>query len=153
MPKLLLTRENVHYHKECIAKLTPETKRTFGTLDAHGMICHLIFTKRMSLGEIKVEDLSNRFTRKILRKIVFEWLTTWPGGKVKAPIDVTPKPENDFETDKQRLLDYLDTFLDALDERPTDETINPALGSTPISYWSRIHGMHMNHHFRQFQID
>ena len=153
MPKLLLNPENVSYHKECVSKLTPDSERKFGSLDAHGMLCHLLSAMQMSLGEIEVADESKPILRSIMRKFAFEWVTTWPGGKIKAPVKLTPTPEDEFEADKQKLLDYFDKFLVALEERPDELTVNPALGPTTIRYWSRIHGMHMNHHFRQFGID
>jgi hypothetical protein len=152
MSKLFLTRESVPYHRNCLENLSQETPRTFGTLDAHGMMCHLIFTMQMSLGEVEVEDKSKPILRNIVRKVAFEWVTTWPGGKIKAPIDVTPKPTHEFNEDRERLFGYFDLFLDALDERPDEKTINPGLGPTTIRYWSRIHGRHNSHHFRQFGI-
>jgi hypothetical protein len=152
LAKLLLNPENASYHKECISKLTPDTERTFGTLTAHGLLTHLIFAIQMSMGEVDVPDQSKPFVRFFMRKFAFEWVTTWPGGKIKGPTELTPTPEKTFDADKQRLLDYIDTFLAALEQRPDDRTIHPMLGSTTIRYWSRIHGLHMNHHFRQFGI-
>jgi Protein of unknown function (DUF1569) len=153
MAKHFLTRENIDYHIHALSELTADTPRQFGTMTAHEMLRHLRYSKEMSMGEVQVQDESTPIVRALMRKFIFEWVTTWPGGKVKAaPSMDFPTSEYDFDEERQKLIDTMHRFLEVLEKSPDKKTMNPMLGATTIRYWSRIHGLHMNHHFRQFGI-
>lgn len=147
------TREHAAHYRDRIGRLAPDAPPRFGTLSPTEMLAHLRFTFALSLGEESARDQSNLLTRTLIRWIFFHLVTTWPGGVIKAPPAFTPEPAGEFEAERIRLLDAMDRFLDALDREPDRRTLSPLLGPVTLRYWSRIHGIHLRHHLRQFGID
>jgi len=132
-----------------IAKVQPDSPRQWGELDPAGMMAHLRRSIEISLGEVEVEDISN-FLMRTVGKISFLYLLPWPKGKIKAPSQFTPPPEGDLESERARLSEAMDRFLEDLRNNPARRTRNPAMGMLTLRTWSRVHGLHFDHHLRQF---
>ncbi len=135
---------------EKLKNITADTQPQWGKLNPPDLMRHLRFTFDLSLGKEKAEDMSNFFTRGILRLMVFHWFTNWPKGKIKAPEYFTPAAESDFETEQDQMFESAEAYLNALKTNPGEKHLSPLLGPIPISYWSRVHGVHVRHHLRQF---
>lgn len=92
-----LNRDTLKNDIDCINRLKPDSEREFGILDARGMMRHLRWTFEVSVGTPEAENLTNPIGRKLVWLLFFNWLTNWPGGKIKGPPFATPESENDFE--------------------------------------------------------
>jgi hypothetical protein len=123
-------------------------------MNAHQALRHLLRTLEISLGEFDLPQ--KRLVPAPLVPIVwilfFHLLTKWPEGKLKAPSSFVPPPDHAFEEEQKALLDALDRFVAAVKESPEKKQFTPLVGQLPLHKWSRLHGVHMNHHFRQFDL-
>lgn len=150
MPVVLLTRESLPRYRERIARITADTPRQWGTMDARRMMAHLTRSIELSLGEQKAPDNSTLLSRTLLRWLFFHVLTNWPKGKIKAPEYFSPEPEGDFAAEQARLLEALERFVAAAEAQPQRREVSELLGPTTLATWRRVHGVHMDHHLRQF---
>jgi hypothetical protein len=149
----LFTPANLDYFTDRINSITVETERLWGTMSAPKMLRHLRLAFEGSLGEMEAQDRSNFLTRTVLRYIVFHLWTNWPKGRIKVPANLTPEPEGDLDFERGKLLTAADRFLAALGEDPARPGgVHPLFGRQTVGYWSRIHGVHMDHHLRQFGV-
>lgn len=147
----LFTNETAPAFGERIERIGPGTKPLWGSMDATQLMRHLSRSFEISLGEVEVQDQSTWFSRNILWYLFFYAFTTWPKG-IKAPEVFTPAPVGDFEKEKQTLLDSMKRFLIALEHEPGRKEISPFMGPTSLRDFSRIHGVHLAHHLRQFGV-
>jgi hypothetical protein len=46
----------------------------------------------------------------------------------------------------------MNLFVDELERSPDKTGVNPGLGRIPLTKWSRVHGVHNDHHLRQFGV-
>ena len=152
MKKGPLTRESLGEHIACIKRLRPDAQPAFGMLDATGLMRHLRFAMEASIGDPETADHSKRILRVILWVLFFRIFTRWPGGKIKAPPEATPVPEHAFEDEQRLLLDVMRRFVEKLESAPEERHVNPGLGPITVRNWSRLHGVHHQHHYRQFRL-
>jgi hypothetical protein len=151
----LLTTENLEYFQEKLNALSADTPRQWGELEATRMVHHLRFVAELSLGEAKsdeIRDISWPVARTLMRWAFFHVITTWPKGKLKAPAYFTPESDDSFEDERQALLALLERFVDELETTPETRNLSPLFGRLTLTQWSRVHGVHFNHHFRQFGL-
>lgn len=147
-----LNQSTLPYFQEKIGALRADTPAKWGELDVTRMVRHLRQAVEASLGEVDVPDESTAVLRNVAYVLAFGLMTTWPKGRIKAPDYWTPPAEHDFDRERQLLLEALDRYVQTAAAEPDREGINPLLGSIPLRKWSRVHGIHFNHHFRQFGL-
>lgn len=147
-----LTRDTIEHHLASIDRLEPDSLAIFGSLDARGMLRHLRFSFEASIGEPEAEDKSIPFIRALVWVVFFNMFTKLPGGKIKAPPAVTPPAEFEFEEERRLLIEVTRRFVDKLEQAPEEKHINPGFGALTMRQWSKLHGVHNAHHFRQFQL-
>jgi len=147
-----LDRENLDYHKTCIGRLQAGTAPAWGKLTPERLCAHLSYFMGLSLGdEGELKAVMPRFLQPVMRWVFFEVITTWPKG-IKSPAFMAPPAQAAFEEERDRLLGALERFVDEMDANPERVTFSPAFGHVPLSYWGRLHGVHLNHHYRQFGL-
>lgn len=147
-----LTRDNLALFKDRFNKIVPDAAPKFGTLPPAGMFRHLQTILEMSLGQSSHPDISNWFTRNIVRPLVFDIITRWPGGKLKAPDSFTPAAQGDYEAEKVRLFQLMEEFTRLAQDHPEMKTNHALFGPVELSDWQKMHGVHFEHHFRQFGV-
>lgn len=64
----------------------------------------------------------------------------------------TPPPKGDFASEQGELIRRMNLFVDELERSPDKTGVNPGLGRIPLTKWSRVHGVHNDHHLRQFGV-
>ncbi|HNR29665.1 MAG TPA: DUF1569 domain-containing protein [Candidatus Hydrogenedentes bacterium] len=149
-----LTRETRPYFVERLQRIHSVEQRLWGTLSPEGLMRHLRTSVEISLGEgPKTPGLSIPVVRTVLRALFFHWFTKWPGGWIKAPASFTPPADADLDQEREALLGVIDRFLDAVDADAEHLAPNMLLGPQPLGYYGRIHGVHFEHHFRQYGVD
>ena len=134
-----------------LGALTPASQRKWGAMTPDELLAHLTRGFEISLGEFPVKDESTPGVRWAM-KILFFYVLPWPKGRIKAPEYFLPKPAAEFEAERAKLFAALERFVAAAAKAPERLVLNPVMG--PISYtdWQRLHGMHMDHHLRQFGV-
>jgi len=147
-----LDREHLDHHTARVNALTRETRGRWGTMDAAHMVCHLATSVARSVDDRGVRDRSIPVVRVIGRWLVFDTFTTWPKGRFKASAEFVPEPAGDFEEERRALLAAFERFVAEAAQHPTRKTISPVLGPTTMRYWTHAHGVHLNHHYRQFGL-
>jgi hypothetical protein len=147
-----LLPENVQYFKDCIAAIEKDATAKWGELNPTQLLAHLRFAVECSLGEHSPVDKSTFFTRTALRYFVFHLVTNWPQGKIKAPDYFTPQAEDEFDTEKKKLLEVIDRFIEEVQKDPNKQSVSEIFGPMTLAYQCRVHGVHFHHHFKQFGI-
>jgi hypothetical protein len=148
---IFFTAESKPLFVRRINAVTPASQRQFGSLEPVGMIRHLRLAMELSLGEANIPDTSNIFGRTIGRYVAFH-LIPWPKGKIKAPPAFTPPPEKDFDTERVLLNASIDRFIATLNREPQKVVSHPVFGAMTMTYWTRVHGKHFDHHLKQFGV-
>jgi hypothetical protein len=147
-----LDRAHLEYHRAKINALTPTSRGLWGTMDVVHMICHLRTSVALSVDDRGVIDQSIPIIRTVGRWLVFDTFTTWPRGRFKSSIQMIPEPDGSFDEEQQGLLDAFARFVAEARENPDRKTVSPILGPIPMRYWPHAHGVHLNHHYRQFGL-
>ena len=153
MNAMSLTREAADEFRNRIKELSPESDRLFGKMDVTQMMRHMRLSLDTATGKATVEDRSRPLVREVIYFTVCHVLTTWPGGRIKAPDYWTPPAEHEFDAERRLLLEAIDGFLDKLEQDPSFTTANPVLGPLDQHKWSRLMGDHFKHHLRQFGVN
>jgi len=147
-----MTEENI---EACLAKLTEDTKATWGTMSAQHMIEHLEYTYRISSGEIQDFDIAT--PEKILEK-VHETLYNYRKmpQEYDFPLATASKIEElirpDLATAKSKMLEARSEYLEFFKENPEARTKNVVFGELNKFEWSLLERKHLNHHFEQFNL-
>lgn len=152
MPVTFLTAATAGQFKERLRAIPADGQPRFGKLQPPALMRHLRKVLEVSLEEVKEPDISNIMTRSVLRYLFFHVFTNWPKGKIKAPDSFTPEPEGAFEEEREKALAAVDRFVVAQQENPARKTLSPLLGPITLAYWGRVHGIHMEHHFKQYGV-
>ena len=152
MGKPSLTAATADHFRERLAKLEPDSERRFGTLDPAAMLRHMRLACEVGAGEVEVEDESTPVVRSVMFFVITRIMTTWPGGRIKAPDFWTPPADHEFEEERTALLAAMDRFNEKLEKEPDSRAANPVLGSLSTRQWSRLTGIHFHHHLRQFGV-
>jgi len=155
MAAVQLNEDTLGYYKERLVYLKPDTKPQWGQLDAEHMLRHLTYTVELSLGEVdasEIRDIVPSFLQPLVYLFAFKLFTNWPKGKLKAPAAFLPPPQAEFSREREILIEALERFARELDRNPNRKTHSPVVGDIPLKKWSRVHGVHFDHHFRQFGL-
>ncbi len=148
-----LTRANREYFIERLGNIQSADQRQWGELTPARLMRHVNRCIEVSLGEgAPVEDKSIPVVRTVFRVLFFHLFTKWPGGKIKVPDEVTPETDAGLEDEREQLIEAIDRFLDAVDRDPERESMSLAMGPVTLRYSGHIHGVHLNHHFRQYGV-
>ena len=145
-------RANWPLLKAQLDKIGKDSKPQWGELTPPRLFRHLHYTIQVSLSEVPVPDKSTWFTRGIGRKLFFEWFTNWPKAKIKAPPNYTPTDVQELELERARLYAGVERFIDELEKNPRRQTVSELLGTLPLDYWAHVHGLHTNHHLKQYGL-
>jgi hypothetical protein len=149
MPCAVLDQATLSEFTNRVNKVNEQSRREWGALDASQMLRHLTYLIEISLGEEISADRSNFVMRSIMRPIVFSSMQ-WPKGKIKAPPDLTPKPDGDCNVERPRLLKAMSRFVETSAKLPNEVRPHPVFGPVTLTYWRRMHGKHLDHHLKQF---
>lgn len=150
MAAIDLDRTTLQRFIERVERIDEKSERLWGKFSAEAMIAHLIRSVEISLGEVEVSDESNFFIRNFLRPIVFSGFMPWPKGRIKTLPVFLAEPEGDLAAGREKLVAALKRFIEAAEADPERTVVSPAFGPRPLSGFHRMHGMHCDHHLRQF---
>jgi hypothetical protein len=129
-----------------------DSKRLWGKMSAHQMICHLSDGFRLYMGEKKVAPAGGIYPSKVLRWIALWAPMQWPHGfKTMPEIDQQAGGGTspvEFARDHRDLQSLLERFV----KQPRDFTwqAHPHFGQMSERDWMRLAYLHADHHLRQF---
>lgn len=152
MASLILTPITLPAYVQRFEHLHEHENAQWGSLTPIGMMRHIRFIVEVSLGNETVPDKSTFLTRTVLKYLFFHVMTNWPRGKIKAPENYTPEAEGSFTEERDALIEALTRFVGECTRNPNRVTISELLGPIPLEYWARVHGVHINHHLKQFGV-
>ena len=137
-----------------LGRLSPDAQRQWGKMTAHQMICHLIDSHRLPMGERKVADKSNFATRTLVKLVALRAPMQWPHGVKTVPefdqaagAGTAPSV---FERDRTQLLQVIDRFT--AEQRDFQFARHPIFGGMSEWEWMRWAYLHADHHLRQFEL-
>jgi hypothetical protein len=103
------------------------------------------------MGEKPAKDVSNWFSRSLMKWAAFWVPTKWPHG-VKTVPECDPRREgsapSDFGNDMRDLRELLGQF--ARQPRGFEFQPHPMFGQMTYDEWMRWGYLHLDHHLRQF---
>ncbi len=129
----------------------PSSRRQWGRMTPHQMLCHVSDAFRSCLGERDVRPASRWIPRRPARWLALWVPIRWPRG-VKGPPEWDPNAggsaPREFESDKAGL----EKLIDRLASSPADFQwpAHPIFGHMSQAEWLRLGYLHLDHHLRQF---
>ena len=118
-------------------------------MSAHQMLCHLLDSCRVALGEVHMTSKPGPFRFKFLRYPLVYWLP-WPKGKVPTTPEFLDTSPEEWKQQMRELDAALDRFLAAARDPGRELAPSPAFGPMSSAEWCRLMAMHFDHHLRQF---
>lgn len=152
MAKLDLNPESAEDFKGRVAQIQSDEQRQWGKMSAEEAVRHLCFMLELSLGEQQGEKLPLPMPGFLLWVLFFNWFTDWPKGRFDAPANFLPAAQDDLEAARTTCMEAIDRFVAQLERSPEQTGFSPLLGHIPLRKWARVHGVHMDHHLRQFGV-
>jgi len=129
----------------------PESRRRWGRMTAHQMICHLSDSFLAVTGRKAMSMATGPFQRTVLKWTALYAPLPWPHGvRTRPEIDqgIGGTRPSDFAADVALLEALSVQFtaeINSIDGRP-----HPIFGPMSRSDWLRWAYLHMDHHLRQF---
>ena len=149
--KSFLNRADKKEILERLSNLRPDSRRRWGRMTPHQMICHLSDSFKSRLGEKENSPANNLFTRTVVKWIALYAPTPWPHDiKTRPEMDqeIGGTPPDDFESDRLQLVALLERF--AAPEKNAEFHPHPFFGDMSEAEWMRWGYLHCDHHLRQF---
>lgn len=138
---------------ERLKKVGPESRRRWGRMSAHQMVCHLGDSFRMVTGEKPVSDATSLLQRTIVKWTALHAPLRWPSG-------IPTRPEIDQAVGGTRPVEFaadvaeLEALMDLFTARTksAEWQKHPTFGRMSEADWLRWGYLHMDHHLRQFGV-
>jgi hypothetical protein len=130
-------------------KLLPGTPaRKWGKMTVAQMLVHCTTQLRIALGELPAQSQGLWIMRTSLGKKIGLGNMPWPKGSAtpqEMNVDRNTFTPAEFDTEKSRLLKYLESARSAESLKP-----HPFFGPLSKQEWARLIYKHVDHHLKQF---
>ena len=131
--------------------IRPTSRRKWGSMSPHQMVCHLADGYRMYMGEKPVAPADLRVPRAIIKWVAIWAPVPWLHGFPTAPeLDqqIGGTPPAVFDADLRELQALIERFT----HLPHDFHYqpHPHFGALSEREWMRLGYLHPDHHLRQF---
>ena len=137
-----------------LRRVKVDSKRLWGKMTPHQMICHLNDSFKSVIGEREVAgDKSNLLTRTVVRWLALYAPLKWPHGVPTMPENDQEQggtPPEDFKRDLEALAAMVERVTSA--ERDFQWRPHPLFADMSERDWMRWGYLHMDHHLRQFGL-
>lgn len=135
-----------------VERLTPTSRREWGTMTPPEVLCHLADAFHGVLGEREMSDgNSNWFVRTVVKTLAIHTTMPWPQGVPTRPeIDTHLKGTQPgvFERDRAEVIALIQRFASP----ETHYVAHPAFGRMTRQEWLLWGFGHVDHHMRQFGV-
>src|SRR5262245_49045917 len=98
---------------ERLNNVRPDSRRQWGRMTPHQMICHLSDSFKSRFGEKENSSVSNLFTRTAMKWFALYAPLPWPHGVNTMPEmdqEIGGTPPDDFQRDLQQLVKLIERF-------------------------------------------
>lgn len=131
-----------------INKLTPQSSARWGKMNVAQMLAHCSLPLEVVMGQ---RILKSNVIQKLIFPLFKSILYNDKPYKHGLPTDklyITTGKEKNFEPEKQKLIDLLNSFSEssAIIEK------HPVFGKLTKEQWSKATWKHLDHHLRQFWV-
>lgn len=138
---------------ERIAALQPGSKARWGRMSAHQMLCHLVDSYRVPMGEKSASPATGVLQRTLIKWVALYVPLHWPKGvptrpEIEQGVGGTPPVE--FERDRDELVGLIRRFTNP--RRDFQWHAHPMFGMMSDSEWQRWGYLHADHQLRQFGV-
>jgi hypothetical protein len=136
---------------ERLSNLQPDSRRRWGRMTPHQMVCHLSDSFKAGLGEKANSSVSNLFKRTVAKWVALYAPLPWPHNVKTMPEmdqEIGGTPPDEFGRDRRQLVTLIERFT-----APTSDILfhpHPYFGDMSESQWMRWGYLHCDHHLRQF---
>ena len=129
-----------------INAVTADLQPKWGKMNAEKMLCHLVHSMRMGVGELPVKAVKLPIRYTPIRQLMI-YVLPFPKGAPTAR-ELMPSNPLEIEESKRELARLFRTFgeLASLKEWPE----HPAFGPIGKRGWGVLSWRHLDHHLRQF---
>jgi len=136
-----------------LRSLLPDSPRRWGRMSPHQVICHMIDSTRVALGDLTVSRVDTYLNRTLVKWIALQLPIPWPSGiRTRPEIDQVlgggTRPA-DFASDVTSLEALTKRFIA---ERDFAGRVHPIFGAMSHEEWHRWGYLHLDHHLRQFGV-
>ncbi|HEX2834139.1 MAG TPA: DUF1569 domain-containing protein [Thermoanaerobaculia bacterium] len=131
---------------ERVQKITPDSRATWGKMNAEQMLTHLVQAMRMAIGELACEPKKLPIRFPPLRELIV-YVLPWPKGSPTAP-ELIPSNSESIDDSKRELARLADAFAGYKGAWPE----HPAFGRLSRGAWGVLVRRHIDHHLRQFGV-
>jgi hypothetical protein len=138
---------------ERLSNVRSDSRRRWGRMTSHQMICHLSDSFKFTFGEKDNSSASNLFTRTVVKWIALYAPLPWPRGvKTRPEMDQETggTPPDDFEPDRRQLVALIERFI--APAKDVEFPPHPLFGDMSEAEWMRWGYLHCDHHLRQFGV-
>lgn len=133
--------------RDRVARLSPESRGSWGKMSAPQMVCHLAESLKMALGDLACVPKKVPIRYPPLKQFII-YVAPFPKGVPTAPELIARSPQA-WQADVAELQRLIDRFVTRGSERaPWPE--HPAFGKLSRRAWGVLVYRHMDHHLRQF---
>jgi hypothetical protein len=148
VPHTLWNPQDRRSLEERLARLRPEARGSWGSLDAPRMVCHVTDAVLSATGDIACTPKRSPLRFPVINSLVMFYLP-WPKSAPTAPELLSRAPQA-WEEEVARFS----AALDALSKRPKAGTwpVHVAFGRLSGSQWGRLLYRHTDYHFKQFGV-
>jgi hypothetical protein len=137
-----------------LARLTPDSRRRWGRMSAHQMLCHLCDSFRVMTGERAAKPTSGMAV--MLHRTIVKWIALWT--PVRWPPGIPTMAEIDQERAGTKPLEFaadladLKSLIEVVTTSRIEGTVHPLFGRMSSAAWLRWGYLHVDHHLRQFGL-
>jgi hypothetical protein len=136
---------------ERLQRVHPDSRRKWGKMTSHQMICHLSDAFRVVIDDKPATFRATPWQQAVVKRVALYLPLPWPKG-LKAPPEVDQqiagtKPDV-FAQDMRTLAQLIEQFTDG--QRSFEARVHPILGKLTEQEWMRWAYLHVDHHLRQF---
>ncbi|HNR35856.1 MAG TPA: DUF1569 domain-containing protein [Candidatus Hydrogenedentes bacterium] len=139
------------YVEEAVArlkKLRADSPPAWGRMTSGEMLEHLADTVRYSMGRLgRLPDKSNWFLRNVIYPLLAHGIIRIPRN-ASGPVYPKYAQRGDLET----LHAVLEEYLALVQAGELEPMPHPLFGPIGVDGWAVMHGLHFEHHMRQFGV-
>ncbi|PJJ83991.1 DUF1569 domain-containing protein [Mucilaginibacter auburnensis] len=151
MIKSVFTPSDVAELKERISKLTPQSTPLWGKMNVGQMLAHANVSYEMAY--TNKHPRPNAFLRLMLKMFAKDMVVGPQPYKRSLPTAKAflMSEQKDFETEKKRLLDFIDYTLQ-LGKQHFEGKESLSFGKLTSEEWNVMFYKHLDHHLQQFGV-
>lgn len=146
----IFTKEVAEGVIERINKLTPSSQPLWGKMSVAQMLAHCCVAYEMVY--TNKHPNPGFFMRFILKNFIKKYVVSdkpYPKSSKTAPAFII-SDERDFETEKNRLIDYI-RETQVLGAYIFDGKLSHSFGTLSTNEWNNMFYKHLDHHLKQFE--